>query len=135
MLNNENDTSDFINDTSSIIIDTSIIAVDTSFNTIDTSINVDNFMLDNEFGSIKGFKPDILEYNFKYKYFENEDEFKFKISNSDSAYIYLFSYDSDYFTVTPIAKDNNKEIFLNKKRPDIILPESNYLSLGKSFFP
>jgi hypothetical protein len=131
--NNLSDTSDFINDTSSVLIDTNTNVVDTSINPFDNSFDIGNLMLDNDFETIDELKPEFLEYNFKYKLFENVDDFKFKISNYDSAYIYLFSYDNLYSTITPITKDNNKEIFLFKKKSDIILPETTYLNFKKDF--
>ena len=73
--------------------------------------------------------PEILEYEFEY-YSKNDDcenGFKIKITNQDSGYIYLFSVDEYENTVTPILKNNNTQIFLGKKRPDIILPETEYI--------
>lgn len=73
--------------------------------------------------------PEIIEYEFEY-YSKNDDcenGFKIKITNQDSGYIYLFSVDEYENTVTPILKNNNTQIYLGKKRPDIILPETEYI--------
>jgi hypothetical protein len=73
--------------------------------------------------------PEIIEYEFEYfsKNDDCENGFKIKITNQDSGYIYLFSVDELENTVTPILKNNNAQIFLGRKRPDIILPETEYI--------
>ena len=73
--------------------------------------------------------PEIIEYNFEYDISNSDCEngFKIKITNKDSGYIYLFSSDEFENTVTPISRNNNTQIFLGKKKPDIILPETEYI--------
>ena len=123
-------------DSTDFIIDTNVNAIDTIFSLDDTIIDSDIKNLeamsnqDEIMNDLNNFKPKILEYTFENQYLLDYDkEFKFKITNSDSAYIYLFSYDDVYSTITPITKNNNSVIYLNKKKPDIILPETNYLKL------
>ena len=126
-----------------MIYDSTDFTIDTNVNEIDTIFSLDDTIIDSEMKNIEAtgdqddiindlnnFKPKILEYNFENQYLLDYDkELKFKITNFDSAYIYLFSYDDVYSTITPIAKNNNSVIYLNKKKSDIILPETNYLKL------
>ena len=80
----------------------------------------------NQFNT-NNFEPKILEYNFEYidpNFFEKE--FKIKITNKDSGYIYLFGFDGRSETFIPIGTNNNSKIFLNKRKSDIILPETDF---------
>jgi hypothetical protein len=122
-----------------ILIDSTINNMDTSKKVIDSTFNFSDTLIDNIDTSsleldplpiLDNFTPiipEITEFNFKYSSQLNSNEFKFKISSKDSAYMYFFVFDESEQTATPITKNNNSIILLNKKKSDIILPETEYL--------
>lgn len=102
-----------------------------------TALDTDSLLTlndsDIEFEETKtSLEPKITEFNFEYSPIDYSNEFKIKITNRDSAFVYLFNYDEYEKIVTPITKNNNSQILLIKKKPDVILPESEYFKNYKT---